>query len=78
MILPFRLHQNYRGDTHTENVSIASIFLERRFYMQKFGRTLVFLFLILIFVLGAKMALKISVPFLRPISASLADAIQSS
>lgn len=45
--------------------------------MQKFGNTVLFLFLILIFVLGAKMALKISVPFIRPISASLAAAIES-
>lgn len=46
--------------------------------MQKFGKTLLFVFLILLIVLGAKMALKVSIPFIRPISASLADAIQSS
>lgn len=46
--------------------------------MEKFGRTLMFVFFILLIVLGAQMALKVSVPFIRPISASLADAIQSS
>lgn len=46
--------------------------------MQKFGKTLLFVFLILLIVLGTKMALKVSIPFIRPISASLADAIQSS
>jgi hypothetical protein len=46
--------------------------------MERFGKTLLFLFLVLIFFKGAQMALKISVPFLRPISASLADAIESS
>ena len=45
--------------------------------MQKFGKTLLFLFLILIFVIGAQMALKISVPYIHPVSASLADAIAS-
>lgn len=45
--------------------------------MQKFGKTLAFVFFILLLVLGAQMALKISVPFIRPISASLADAIGS-
>jgi hypothetical protein len=45
--------------------------------MEKFGRTLVFLFLILIFVIGAQMALKVSVPYIRSVNQSLADAIES-
>lgn len=46
--------------------------------MQKFGNTMLFVFFILLIVLGVQMALKVSIPFIRPISASLADAIQSS
>lgn len=46
--------------------------------MARFGRTLAFLFFMLIFILGAQMALKVSVPYLRGVSASLAGAIESS
>ncbi len=45
--------------------------------MEKFGRTLLLLLLILIFVLGAKMALKVIDPYTRRLSASLADALAS-
>jgi hypothetical protein len=45
--------------------------------IDKFGRTLVFLFLILIFVIGAQMALKVSIPYIRTVNQSLADAIES-
>jgi hypothetical protein len=45
--------------------------------MERFGKTLMFVFFILIFILGAQMALKISVPYIHSVSASLADAIQS-
>ncbi len=45
--------------------------------MEKFGRTLLFLFLIVIFVLGAKMAIKVTDPYIRRLSASLADALAS-
>lgn len=45
--------------------------------MERFGKTLLFLFLILFFVLGAKMALKVSDPYIRRVSASLADALAS-
>lgn len=45
--------------------------------MERFGKTLLFLFLILIFVIGAQGALKISVPYLRTLSGSLASFIES-
>lgn len=45
--------------------------------LERFGKTLVFLFAILIFILGAQMALKISIPYIRSISGSLASAIET-
>lgn len=45
--------------------------------LEKFGKTLLFLFLILIFILGAEMALKISIPYIRSVNGSLAAAIES-
>ncbi len=45
--------------------------------MGKYGNTLLMLFFIVIFVLGVQMTLKIANPYIRPLSASLADAIQS-
>lgn len=46
--------------------------------MERFGKTLAFLFFVLLFILGAQMALKVSVPYIRGVSASLAGAIESS
>lgn len=46
--------------------------------MERFGKTLLFLFLVLIFIMGAKLALRVALPAVRQISTSLADAIQSS
>lgn len=45
--------------------------------LEKFGRTLLLVFLILIFVIGAQMALKVSIPYIRSVSGSLATAIES-
>lgn len=45
--------------------------------MQKVPSVILMLFLILFFVLGAKMALRVSLPWIRPISGSLAAAIES-
>lgn len=46
--------------------------------MERFGKTLLFLFFVLIFIIGAQMALKVSVPYLHTVSGSLASAIESS
>lgn len=43
--------------------------------LDKFGRTLLFLFFVVIFVLGAKLALKVANPYIRKVSPSLADTI---
>ncbi len=43
--------------------------------MEKFGRTLLFLVFLLLFVVGAMMALKVAVPGIRKVSPSLGDAI---
>lgn len=45
--------------------------------MEKFGKTLLLLIFVLFFVVGAKMAIKVSDPYTRRLSASLADALQS-
>lgn len=45
--------------------------------MEKFGNTLLLLMFILLFVLGAKMALRVADPYVRRASVSLADAIKS-
>ena len=45
--------------------------------MDKFGRTLMFLFFVLLFILGAKMLLKVSDPLLRKLSPSLADTLKN-
>lgn len=45
--------------------------------MGNYGNTLLMLFFIILFVIGAQMVLKIANPYIRPLSASLADAIQS-
>ena len=45
--------------------------------MEKFGRTLLLLLFILLFIKGANMALKIAQPTIRQISVSLADAIEN-
>lgn len=45
--------------------------------LDKFGRTLLFLFFVLLFILGAKMAIKVGGPAITRLSASLADAVKS-
>lgn len=45
--------------------------------MEKFGRTLLFLLFVLLFFIGAKMAIRVADPYTRRMSASLADALQS-
>lgn len=42
-----------------------------------FGRTLVFLVAVVIFVIGAFMVLKLAVPSIRKVSPSLADTLQA-
>lgn len=44
--------------------------------LDKFGRSLLFLVGVILFVLGAMMALKLAVPGIKKVSASLGDAIQ--
>lgn len=45
--------------------------------LEKFGMTLLLIFGIILVVLGAKMALKVSDPLIRKVSPSLADTIAS-
>lgn len=45
--------------------------------LDKFGRATLFVFLIVVLMIGVQMALKVSVPYIRPISGSLASAIES-
>lgn len=45
--------------------------------MEKFGRTLLLLLFLLLFVLGAKMAIRVGDPYIRRVSSSLADALQA-
>lgn len=45
--------------------------------IENFGKTTLFVFLIVILIIGVQMALKVSVPFIRPVSGSLAAAIES-
>lgn len=45
--------------------------------MQKFGRTLMLLLFVFLFIMGAKMAIKVFDPYIRRGSASLADALRS-
>jgi hypothetical protein len=43
--------------------------------LEKFGRTLLFLFFLLLFVQGARLGLKAANPSIRKVSASLADTL---
>ena len=43
--------------------------------IEKFGRTLLFVIFLLIFILGAKMAIRVSLPGIRKLSPSLADTL---
>lgn len=43
--------------------------------LEKFGKTLLLLLFILVFILGAKMALRVADPVIRRVSVSLADAL---
>lgn len=43
--------------------------------IEKFGKTLLLLLFILIFILGAKMVLRVADPYIRRVSVSLADAL---
>lgn len=45
--------------------------------VEKFGKTLLLLLFILLFVLGARMALRVADPYIRRVSASLADALSA-
>lgn len=45
--------------------------------LEKFGKSLLLLFFVLVFILGAKMALKVANPYIRKVSAGLADAIEA-
>ncbi len=45
--------------------------------MERFGKTLLFLFLVLLFIKGANMAFKVAQPVIRQVSISFADAIQN-
>lgn len=45
--------------------------------LEKFGRSLLFVIFILMIVIGAKMTIKVTDPYTRKISPSLADALKS-
>lgn len=45
--------------------------------MKNFGRTLTFLLFLLLFLVGAKMAIRVVDPYTRRVSASLADALMA-
>lgn len=45
--------------------------------MERFGKTLLFLLFVLLFIKGANMAFKVAQPVVRQISVSFADAIQN-
>lgn len=42
-----------------------------------FGKTFIVLFLFMIFIVGAQMLWKISIPWLRKVNPSMADAVES-
>lgn len=44
--------------------------------LDKFGRSLLFLIGVVLFIMGAMMALKLAVPGIKKVSASLGDTIQ--
>ncbi len=45
--------------------------------IEKVGRTLLFVIFLLMLIAGAGMAVKVSVPYIRKVSPSLADTLQA-
>lgn len=45
--------------------------------IEKVGRTLLFVIFLLLLIAGAGMAVKVSVPYIRKVSPSLADTLQA-